>query len=242
LEACQRELKWGSEFAMQCLMGLFSKLVSSGVHPCLHCGSFLKTEGLLCNPCRDLVSSYLSSTLEGSQFLTFQIYAAFRWRPGASDLLSRQLVHLKGARAFRDWNYWAERFVQRRQCLSSLNRPIRIVPAPSSTGNKDHAFFWAQALSQQVGGELFPCLKKAQSHKQRWSSLSDRLGLQFDLDENNSELPIDWSEVLWVFADDIVTTGSTALAAYKALGSPPHFEVWTLAKRTLSCGASTDLL
>ena len=223
-------------------MGLFGKLVRFGIHPCLHCGSFLKTEGFLCCPCRDLISSYLSPTLESSQVLNFDMYAAFRWNPGASDLLSSQLVHLKGSRAYSDWNYWAERFVQRRLALAPLNRPIRIVPAPSSTGKKDHAFHWAQALSNEIGGELFPCLTKPQNHKQRWSSLSERLGVQFDLDENNSELPIDWSEVLWVFADDIVTTGSTALAAYKSLGSPPHFEVWTLAKRTLSCGASTDLL
>ncbi|MGE5085573.1 MAG: ComF family protein, partial [Bacillota bacterium] len=175
-------------------------------------------------------------------FLSFDLYAAFRWRPGASDVLSSQLVYLKGPRDSDDWKYWAARFIQRRLNIAALDRPIRIVPAPSSTGKRDHAFFWAKALSHEVGGDLFPCLKKAQSRKQRGSSLSERLTLQFDLDENNSDLPIDWPEVLWVFADDIVTTGSTALAAYKALGSPPHFEVWTLAKRTLSCGASTDLL
>ncbi|MFM6928490.1 MAG: hypothetical protein ACKOX6_08490, partial [Bdellovibrio sp.] len=77
--------------------------------------------------------------------------------------------------------------------MSALDRPIRIVPAPSSTGKDDHAFHWAQALRHEVAGELFPCLKKAPNHKQRWSSLPDRLSVQFDLDENNSDLPMDWA-------------------------------------------------
>ena len=34
-----------------------------------------------------------------------------------------------------------------------------------------------------------------------------------------------------IFADDVITTGATALAAYMALGDPPSFEVWTLACR-----------
>jgi predicted amidophosphoribosyltransferase len=223
-------------------MESLSRWISQGIHPCLHCGSFLKTEGFLCNPCRETVSKYLPSQLEHSHVMVFDVFAAFRWNPGVSDLLSSQLVHLKGPHAFADWNYWAERFVQRRFSRPLEGRRIRIVPAPSSTGRPDHAYHWAEALSRGTGAEFFPCLKKGCSHKQRGATLEDRLSVEVQLDENNSELAMDWAEVLWVFADDIVTTGSTALAAYKALGSPPHFEVWALAKRTLSCGASTDLL
>ena len=223
-------------------MGFLSHWISRSLHPCLHCGSFLKTEGFLCNPCRETVSRCLPPQLDHSHVMVFEVFAAFRWNPGVSDLLSSQLVHLKGHAVYADWNYWAERFVQRRFSRLTESRQIRIIPAPSSTGRKDHAYHWAEALARNTGAEFFPCLKKGRAHKQRGASLTDRLSVEVHLDENNSELAMDWGEVLWVFADDIVTTGSTALAAYKALGSPPHFEVWALAKRTLSCGASTDLL
>ncbi len=34
-----------------------------------------------------------------------------------------------------------------------------------------------------------------------------------------------------VFADDVLTTGSTARAAFKALGKPSGFEVWAIVWR-----------
>lgn len=41
-----------------------------------------------------------------------------------------------------------------------------------------------------------------------------------------------------VFVDDVITTGSTAMAAYMALGDPENFEVWTLASRPKLAGPS----
>lgn len=35
----------------------------------------------------------------------------------------------------------------------------------------------------------------------------------------------------FLFADDVITTGSTAIAAYMALGDPSDFEVWTMVNR-----------
>jgi len=41
-----------------------------------------------------------------------------------------------------------------------------------------------------------------------------------------------------VFVDDVITTGSTAMAAYIALGDPENFEVWTLAHRPKLAGST----
>ncbi len=66
--------------------------------------------------------------------------------------------------------------------------------------------------------------------------------VELELIENStSHVDFD-AKSFWIFADDIITTGATARAAHKALGTPKHFEVWVLAQRALSCGASRDLL
>ena len=43
-----------------------------------------------------------------------------------------------------------------------------------------------------------------------------------------------------IFVDDVITTGATASAAFKALGEASSFQVWVLAEKTLS-GAGVDL-
>lgn len=224
-----------TELLCENLMKSLTYLLRRYIHPCLHCGSFLKSDGLLCEPCRGLLNRYLDTKLVTRTLAIFEAHALFRWNPGTSDLLSAQLVGLKGTRLQRDWGYWAERFVSRRLPAGLPQRRLIIIPAPSKTGAKDHAFQWAEALAQATGGEVYPCLRKVRARHQRGANRDQRVEVELELDENSSLVSDNWSEVLWIFADDIVTTGSTALAAFEALGSPPHFETWALAHRTLAC-------
>ncbi|WP_413576339.1 hypothetical protein ACLVWU_18325 [Bdellovibrio sp. HCB290] len=179
----------------------------------------------------------MKTQLEARTLGIFDAYMLFRWNPGTSDLLSAQLAGLKGYRKNPDWKHWAQNFISKRIQMGLPTRKIIIIPAPSS-GHRagDHAQQWAQALADAVGAELCLCLtKKAKTH-QRGATRDRRVLVELELDENSSMVSEFWSEALWVFADDIVTTGSTALAAYEALGRPPHFEAWALAHRTLACG------
>jgi predicted amidophosphoribosyltransferase len=217
-------------------MHFIKDLINRYIHPCLHCGSLLKTDGLLCETCRDRLQTYLAPTLEVRNLAIFEAYALFRWNPGTSDLLSTQIVGLKGCYQRPDWSYWATRFVARRMLQGIPPRKIFVIPAPSKNQQKDHAFQWAEALAKALGAEVYPCLQKVSSRHQRGSDRNKRVEVSLELDENSSVVSEFWSEALWVFADDIVTTGSTALAAFEALGSPPHFETWALAHRTLTCG------
>ena len=166
----------------------------------------------------------------------------FHWKPGESDLLSNLILNLKGAGASMAWDFYAASFAQKYVPALPVGRRLRLVPAPSKTGGPDHATLFAQALARHCGAEFCPCLRKISQASQRGGSRGDRALIEMELVEKNTVMPEDWSEVLWIFVDDIVTTGSTARAAELALGRPPHFEVWVLAERSLSCGASTDLL
>ncbi|WP_168196703.1 ComF family protein [Bdellovibrio sp. ZAP7] len=217
-------------------MNSIIKLLNRYIYPCLHCGSLLKSEGLLCEHCRQRLNSYLGQNLEVRPLAIFEALALFRWNPGTSDLLSTQIAGLKGYHHRPDWSYWATRFATRRMLQGLPDRKIIVIPAPSKNHKRDHAHQWAEALAKAVGGEVHPCLKKVTTRNQRGATRDKRVEVILELDENSSVVSEYWSEALWVFADDIVTTGSTALAAFKALGSPPHFETWALAHRTLTCG------
>lgn len=208
---------------------------------CLNCGSLLVSRAVHCNPCDNALRSLRT---KGAKYeAPLKIHAYYFWNPGQSDSLSRLFISLKGGRTERFWRFYATRFMA--QVIHSFpeDRPIYIVPAPSRTkGKKDHAFLWAQALAEACGGLLIPCLEKHSYSHQRFSDRGDRALIEMKLDEIYTQT-VDFSDrALWIFADDILTTGSTARAAHKALGHPANFEVWVLAQRGLSCGASRTLL
>ena len=224
--------------AMSQIIDLFSSLL----FPCLHCGSLQCQKPPLCTQCSQQLVRYEGAPLHQYDEGLFQAYSQYEWSPGQSDIFSSMVLSLKGKYSRRYWARLAAEFVQKRLSLEMQNRPIKIVPAPSSSGKKDHAFWWGETLARELKADFVPCLQKATKRSQRGQSRQQRSKLRISVDEKYSDQIDSSSEALWVFVDDILTTGATAHAAYEALGSPPHFEVWVLGYRSLSCGVSRDLL
>lgn len=203
--------------------------------PCLNCGS-LRSQNLgMCIPCHEALQALRSPPPRPG------LKTLYTWSPGSSDLLSMLVLHLKGPKRVGLWDELAAKFLQA-HFPAGVERRLYLVPAPSRDGSADHAALFARALAMRTGGVYFPCLRKSGSQTQRGSGRGERFLLEIELDEKNTLPSGDWAQIQWIFVDDIVTTGSTAHAARRALGSPPHFEVWVLAERSLSCGASRDLL
>lgn len=98
------------------------------------------------------------------------------------------------------------------------------IPAPSRTKVKeDHAFKLAEALSFYFGGELKELLSRKKSDSaQKSKSRKKRSLIQM---ESKALIPKD---KLLVFVDDVLTTGSTARAAFQALNKPQDFFIFTL--------------
>lgn len=221
-------------------MKLISNIFTKHCSCCLNCGSLWSGEGLLCRPCfRALHRLKAPAPLSVS---ALPVQALYQWYPGQSDMLSRLVLSLKGSHQKEAWKFYAHELSPRLALTLSPEQRLCIVPAPSQGHTKDHAFLWGEALAESLGARFMPMLKKTQSRHQRGADRGERALLEMDIIENYTG-SVDFStKTRWILADDIVTTGATAMAAYRALGSPPHFEVWALAHRSLSCGASKDLL
>lgn len=119
-------------------------------------------------------------------------------------------------------------------------QPIVWVLPPSRSGGMDHAGVLGAELWKNFPESQLIRMKASENRgasNQKAKSLEERSALRFA----PLELPNDvLSQARFVFVDDVVTSGATAMAAYMALGDPRRFEAWALAVRPKSERASLD--
>lgn len=199
-------------------------------YSCLNCGSFQVQNHQLCWPCTNLLQPLQTKKIYYAQDLL--ILPLYVWPPGLSDTLSRLILNLKIA-PVTSWQYYAKQFCSSRY-QNLKQRPITFVTHKSHSGGK-HAQNWAESFRQILGGHHYDALEFNElTQSQKSLSKISRSTRVF-----KKCVDISWpqeSEI--VFIDDVVTTGYTALAAYKALNQPRNFQVWCLAWRPPSTVAA----
>jgi len=194
---------------------------------------------MLCAHC--LHSAFKSRQKTSHEFLVhgekIKTFSLFEWVPQKNNALSSLMISLKGQAPQHIWSYYAEHFLQYRLSISDLPGKGVLVPCPSRNSEPDHAFLFALALSELAGLQII-CPLKMQSETQpfRKQSKKSRLGSireRFFRSENFTRTHLDGRDI--IFVDDVITTGSTARAAYSLLAPcTASFEAWSLSRRTMS--------
>jgi predicted amidophosphoribosyltransferase len=168
--------------------------------------------------------------------LDYQIptYSLLTWTPSTENFVRPLIYSFKGGRAALASEKLAALFLSEYTPAKTqgLAPETSLVPAPFRSF--DHSAIWTQALAQQTRWSVAACLhdKTAREERQKELRAGERGLRRFGLKEHFAMLELEQlASKRIVFADDVVTSGSTAMAAYMALGDPVNFEVWSLVAR-----------
>lgn len=208
---------------------------------CALCGKSWGPIDLFCESCLPIFWSQCNrgESLKQAGY-PFPVYSLFTWTK-ENDRVLRAFIY-----AFKQgWAVAIAKELALRMTSEISSRgeapliPSLLVPA-SSTGRFDHAQLFAEALAQAWPGghPRVHTLTSApdpffEGTPQKARTVADRSRIRFIglSGRENLSYPAEISDQPWLFIDDVITTGSTAMAAYIALGEVFRFSVWTLTCR-----------
>lgn len=169
----------------------------------------------------------------------FKVFGLWNWVQNQNRTLSIFLMALKRNPNKSDWQKIAEEMSKKMISQTKLSpRQYLFVPCPArGPAASDHAFLYAESLANFWKSPVAPILRKGgPADSQKKKTKRQRGQIHLEVSEKFSKELTKNKKI--IFVDDVVTTGFTAQAAFRALGSPNDFEVWCLAHRRLAEGTS----
>ena len=195
---------------------------------CAVCRKYYPPTHWLCSLCwKYLEKEYLSFEDVYRVEKTLPHLRLFDWHNDNYYFLQRFIKSLKQGGPFFIFEKLGlesfSRFIHR--SLWPKESKLVFIPAPPSGKTiKDHAHLFAKSLSFYFGAEMRLLLKK-KSKKSQQKSKNKKERSSVELLSTGFLKP----EEIIVFVDDVLTTGSTARSAYRALNKPKNFFIFTLA-------------
>lgn len=211
-----------------------------GLNSCANCGSFQVENKSHCGPCLSRLKKMMRPKLreiKTPNSYKLKVRSLFDWNPWESDFLSGFVTDQKGTKAKDSWTYWSQQFIWHHGLIGD-EKEYLLCPCWGRSEKPDHASLFAFGLSQFLYSELHPIIIDGYSVSEQTKRLSQ---LERKKRAKNHEFfsqlamplgPQKLKEGHVIFVDDIVTTGATAEVAFKVLGCPDNFEVWSLFYRT----------
>ncbi|MBX9766597.1 MAG: hypothetical protein K2X47_04940 [Bdellovibrionales bacterium] len=163
----------------------------------------LGTLALLAWPKGDVTTACLLLNLKGGFF------------PSAFTRLAAEFLRLLRQRAFLE--------------RADLSQMILVPAPPKSEGTQDHASLWARELSNIIGLPVKCILRRESSQwDQRNLGRRERAGVKLLLQPTEQV----HADKIYIFVDDVLTSGATFRAARAALRGSRDVWGWFIAYRT----------
>lgn len=219
---------------MSWLNDSISERISEAIRLCPICYRRSEQRRFLCGQCAAFVQRN-----RYRQWARFQdgipVLSLFEWNERQHSFFHEYASSLKGGGSSLIYESIAADLLALR---ASLKKPATdgdlrqwaIVPAPGAGGIRDHAEELAFQIAKLAGAQFLPCFERFGQQSQKSKSMSQRWA-QPALQIRPGDHPPIMSGTVYIFIDDVITTGSTALFAHKCLGKPEHFEIWTIFNR-----------
>jgi len=204
---------------------------------CAICRTIFPPIDLVCDECRDRLLAIVNreTGLHQGDY-PFPVHSLWIWDDEQDPLLRPVLNSFKGGYAARFAKWAAEVLVQVR-APACMDRIGFLFPRSTKANAHDHAWLLAQSFAAMWPGraQVFGLTQvTGDTGSQKTKGLVDRSRIRFG--------PVDREKIsrveAWIFIDDVITSGATAMAAFMASGEPHSFEVWTLACRPKLAGKS----